>query len=133
MEMNLVFALATDDGETLVERHFGDALKYQLYLYDEEKFRLIKTIENVVEEESDIKGGDPVKASNMKSMLISEQVTCIVGHQIGPNILRMKKKFVAIVSRSRNINEVLNKIGLDIGKVVELWESGENRDYLVIK
>ena len=47
----LIVTFATDDGKTFMDRHFGDALQYEIYELDSSTARHLRTIKNTTEEE----------------------------------------------------------------------------------
>ncbi|NQT65731.1 MAG: dinitrogenase iron-molybdenum cofactor biosynthesis protein [FCB group bacterium] len=124
----LKVAFATDDGKTFMGRHFGDAEYYYIYEIDDENANFIKKIDNTTEEE-DIHA-DPKKAKGISNLLLDENVSVVVSKVFGPNIKRIKKKFVCIVVKEKEIEESINKICSNIGKIYEEWEKGKERKHL---
>ena len=51
-----ITAFATDDGESFIDRHFGDADFYDIYEISESKVQLLKRIDNTTEEDDDEEG-----------------------------------------------------------------------------
>ena len=125
----LKVAFATDDGKTFMSRHFGDAEYYYIYKIDNENVEFIKKISNTTEEEEDIHA-DPKKAKSIAKLLKKEQVQILVSKIFGPNIVRIKKKFVCIVVKDEEIDVGIRKVCESIGKIYEEWEKGEERKHL---
>lgn len=127
MKFNVAFA--TDDGKTFMGRHFGDALFYDIYELDENQASFVKRIENTVDEEEDVHA-DPKKAKGISELLLDENVTVVVSKIFGPNIKRIKKKFVCVVIRDEMINSGINKVCENIEKIYAEWEKGKERKHL---
>ena len=99
-------AFATNDGIELVKDHFGEAEFFYVYDVSKSGWRLLKKIENKSKEERF--HGDPEKAKSIASLLVGTDV--LVGFQMGPNIQRMKNKFLTVISRYEKIEENLEII-----------------------
>jgi len=129
--MKLKVAFATDDGKTFMGRHFGDARFYDIYELDEDRASFIKRIENTVDEEEDVHA-DPKKAKGISTLLLDEKVAVVVSKIFGPNIKRIKKKFVCIVVRDNEIDVGLKKICNNIEKIYIEWEKGKERKHILL-
>ena len=129
--MKLKVAFATDDGKTFMGRHFGDARFYDIYELDEDQASFIKRIENTVDEEEDVHA-DPKKAKGISTLLLDEKVAVVVSKIFGPNIKRIKKKFVCIVVRDDEIDVGLKKICNNIEKIYIEWEKGKERKHILL-
>jgi len=129
--MKLRVAFATDDGKTFMGRHFGDARFYDIYELDEDRASFIKRIENTVDEEEDVHA-DPKKAKGISTLLLDEKVAVVVSKIFGPNIKRIKKKFVCIVVRDDEIDVGLKKICNNIEKIYIEWEKGKERKHILL-
>ena len=125
----LKVAFATDDGKTFMDRHFGDAEYYHVYEIDENNSELINIIKNTTEEEEDIHA-DPKKAGSIAKLLKQENVQIVVSKIFGPNIKRIKKKFVCILMKQNSIENGVDIIKSNFLTIAEEWEIGENRDFL---
>jgi len=128
MEKILV-AFATDNGKNFIDRHFGDANFYDIYEIGENEANFIKRIDNTVDEGEAVHA-DPKKAKGISKLLLNENVTVVVSKIFGPNIRRIKRKFVCIVVRDEKIDESMKKICDNINKIYNEWEKGEERKHL---
>ena len=72
--MKLRVACATDNEQTLIDRHFGDAEKYAIYDLGADKLEEVKTIMNTTEEDDEDVHADPKKANSVKDLLQQEEV-----------------------------------------------------------
>ncbi len=122
-------AFATDNGKTFMSRHFGDAEYYYIYEIDNKNAEFIKKISNTTEEEEDVHA-DPKKAKGISNLLLEENVSVVVSKIFGPNIKRIKKKFVCIVVKDEELDVGISKVCESIGKIYEEWEKGEDRKHL---
>ncbi len=122
-------AFATDNGKTFMGRHFGDAEYYYIYEIDDKNAEFIKKISNTTEEEEDVHA-DPKKAKGISNLLLEENISVVVSKIFGPNIKRIKKKFVCIVVKDEELDVGIRKVCESIGKIYEEWEKGEDRKHL---
>ncbi len=130
----LVFAIGTDDGKTIKQDdHVGMAKYYSIWKYFDGNLFFIEKRENIKYDEDESRThGDPKKAEKVSSIL--NGVDIIVGKIIGPNIVRMKKKFVPLIVREPLIKGALEIIKENINEIVEEKEKeGEERRGLVIQ
>ena len=124
-------AFATDDGKTFMSRHFGDAKFYDIYEIDENNADYLKRINNTTEEE-DVHA-DPKKAKGITGLLKNEAVRVVVSKVFGPNIKRIKKKFVCVVMDDDTLDESIGRLCKNIRIVVDEWEKGAERKHLVFR
>ena len=103
----MIIACATDDKKELIPRHFGDANYYCIYKLTKKKFEFIKFINNKIEEENQL--ADPKKAKGIAGLLKKEKVDIAVCNAFGPNISRIAKHFLPIISDNQNIDSFLKK------------------------
>jgi predicted Fe-Mo cluster-binding NifX family protein len=130
MEKILV-AFATDNGKEFMDRHFGDADFYDIYTIDENRADFVKRIDNTVDEEE--VHADPEKAKGVSRLLKKENVKVVVSKIFGPNIKRIKKKFVCIVMDDGSLAESMNRLCKNIRIVMDEWEKGEDRKHLIFR
>ncbi len=129
--MEWIAAFSTDDGNTFVNKHSGDARYFDLYKISEKEIIFLKRIENHSPEEK--KHADPEKANNIGRTLKQEGVRLLVSKIFGPNVKRMKKQFVPIMMNDENIAESLKKLQQKIPEIEAEWKKGEERSVLNFK
>ena len=126
-------ACATDDGKNFTKVHFGSAKYYLIFKYEEyeNRFKFVSKIENIPFEEK--KDGDPEKANHVSNILKKESVNVIANKAIGPNIVRMRKKYVPVISSINNIEEALCKVDINLIKLELEKPAGEDKKVIYIK
>jgi len=129
--MNLLVAIATNDSKNFITEHFGDADYYDIYTLNNKTIEFIKQISNTTEEEEDIHA-DPKKAKGITGLLKKENVQVVVSKIFGPNLKRIKSKFVCIISQAENINICKDDLINNIDIITKEWEKGESRNFLRI-
>ena len=125
----LKVAFATDDGKTFMGRHFGDAELYYIYEINNENAEYIIKISNTTEDEEDVHA-DPKKAGSITKLLKQEKVQVVVSKIFGPNIKRIKKKFVCILIKEKSIESGIEIIKKNLLAITEQLDLGEDRLYL---
>ncbi len=130
---NHKIAFATDNGETFVDRHFGDADYFDIYKVNSSNLKFIKRIENTTEEDSKEIHGDPKKAKGILELLKKEDVQVLVSKIFGPNINRIKKKFVCVLVSNDRISDSFDILQRNIDSISNEWEKGEEREYIVLR
>ncbi len=131
--MAIKVAFATDDGKTFMDRHFGDAEYYDVYEIDKDKSKFIKRIMNTTEEDDENIHADPVKAKSVTSLFKDENIKVVVSKIFGPNIKRIKKKFVCILMNDNSISESIISIQNCMNIIYNEWKKGEERKHLNLK
>lgn len=124
MNESIIFVCATDDGINFSKDHFGSAKTYLFYSLDlvNEQIQFLKKLENSTPDEES--HGDPKKAKAVSVMLSGVQV--LINLVFGPNISRIRKKFVPIISKEPNIKKSLEKIRGVLDKIkVSLNQIGD--------
>jgi len=106
--VEIKLALGTDDGIKFSDGHFGSSKYFLVYGLDLEtnRLRFIEKLDNSSPEERS--HGDPRKAKNISQLL--RGVSVLVGFRMGPNIVRIRKGFVPVISRQKDIETALEKI-----------------------
>ncbi len=124
--MKLKIACGTDDEKNFTDNHFGDSSKFFIYEYDSEN-QNIEFVEKI-ENKSEVEGehGDIKKAKNISVIL--KDISILVAFVMGPNIIRMRKKFVPVVSREKNILKTLEKIKENFSEMINEIELPKGRD-----
>jgi len=131
MEKILV-AFATDNGQNFIDRHFGDADYYDIYEIDEDSADFVQRIDNTVDEVEEIHA-DPKKAKGITNLLMNKNVKVVVSKIFGPNIKRIKKKFVCVVMNDESLDKSIGRLCKNIRLVVDEWEKGAERKHLVFR
>ncbi|MCK4514318.1 MAG: hypothetical protein KAU31_03620, partial [Spirochaetaceae bacterium] len=72
--------------------------------------------------------GDPKKAKGITGILKEEGVTIAVSRVFGPNLKRIKRKFLCIIFREGSIKESIGKLQENFSVLVDEWAKGEERD-----
>lgn len=128
---DLVYAIGTDDNETIKpDDHFGMSLYFQIWRYSNGRSDLLEIRENAKyrEDESRIHG-DPKKAKATSSVLGG--VDIIVGKMMGPNITRLKDRFVPVVVREPSIEKANEIIRYNINEIMEENEKEDRRGLVI--
>jgi len=94
-------AVSTMDGKEITKDHFGEGKFFLIYEIDDEPILLEKRENTSPNEEH----GSNEKAKGISSILSDIQI--FIGYQFGPNIMRIKDKFLPVISRERNIEKAL--------------------------
>ena len=133
IKRELVFAIGTDDGKNIKQDdHVGMSQYFSIWKYSGGSLKFMGMRENTkYQEDESVIHGDPEKAKKVTSVL--KGVDAIVGGMIGPNIVRMKLKYVPIIVREPLIERALKMIKEDIIEIVEEYEKeGEKRKGIVL-
>jgi len=76
--------------------------------------------------------GDPDKARGVASII--GDVDCILGHDIGKNVFRMRKKYVILLSHSLDVQTALSRLPNYIDRILEeKAKSGDARKIIHLK
>ena len=131
--MKIKLACGIDNETEFTNEHFGSSKYFLIYDFDLETkdLRFLKRIENSTQEEE--KHGDIKKAKSVSELL--KNVFVLVAFRYGPNIIRIKKRFIPIISREKNIEKTLNKVKLYSNKIKSEIEKekGIDKDIIYIK
>lgn len=122
-------AFATDDGKCFIERHFGDARFYDIYEIEGDRANYVKRIFNDTEEEE--MHADPKKAKGIAGLLRKENVQVVVSRVFGPNIKRIKKKFVCVVVTGNSIEGALVNICNNSEQIFAESNKGEDYNHIL--
>jgi len=126
-------AFATDDGEKYIDNHFGDAKYYDVYEIFESESKFIKRINNTTEDDDEEIHADPKKAKGVVSLFKNEDIQTVVSKVFGPNIKRIRKKFVCILMNNQNIQDSIKIVQDNLNTISDEWEKGEDRKHLNLK
>lgn len=129
--MKIKLACGTDNETEFTNEHFGSSKYFLIYEFDLETkdLRFLKRIENSTQEEE--KHGDIKKAKSVSELL--GNVSVFVANRYGPNIKRIKRRFIPIISREKNIEKTLNKVKLYSNKIEIEKENRLNKEIIFIK
>ena len=132
IEGKLTFAIGTDDGKIIKQdSHVGDSAYFSIWNYSEGKMEFVEKRENVeYEEDESLSHGDPKKAEKVASVL--RGVNVIAGKIIGPNVVRMRKKYLPIIIREPSIDKAVEVIKENINEIIEEYQKQE-RKALILK
>ncbi len=124
MVNRIKFACATDDQINFSKEHFGSAKKYLIYSLnlDNGEIQFLREIQNLTPEEKI--HGDPMKARAVSDVLSGVQI--LINSFFGPNIVRMRKKFLIIISKENNIKKSLEEINKMLDKLKLLLNQTDN-------
>jgi NAD-dependent dihydropyrimidine dehydrogenase PreA subunit/predicted Fe-Mo cluster-binding NifX family protein len=128
----LIFALGCEDDENMTAgEHIGSSKYYNIYKYVRGNFKFIEKRENIkYEENENHESGDPEKAEKVASVL--KDVNVMVGRMFGPNITKMRKKFVPVVIREKKVNDVLKKLNIAINEIYKEKNKKDEKNAIII-
>ncbi len=126
----MLVAVSTDDEKNLTKNHFGDGRVFLIYELSPEGYKLVKRIENKSPEEEF--HGDPNKARSIGQLLGGEGVHVLVGFAMGPNIVRMRKAFVPVISRCESIEDALNALVKEYERLSSLVSAEGDKEIVYI-
>ena len=130
--MELLIAFSTDDGKNFNDDHFGMAKYFHIYKFSDDKEELIEARQNVkYKEDESLKHGDPGKAEATSSSVGDADV--IIGKKMGPNIVRLLKRYVCVVTKTNTIADAIQLVHENMEKIIEEKNKGEDRKHIVLK
>ena len=117
MNINIVFG--TDDGKKLKgDNHVGNSEYFAVYNLSEDRVEFIEQRKNPKYEENKTEThGDPQKAKTVSSIL--KGIDVIVGQRFGPNITRLRNKFLCVIIRVPLIEQAIEVMKENINEIVE--------------
>ncbi len=119
------FAISTNDGMEITNDHFGEGNAFLIYEIGDE-IKLVERRENTSPNEEH---GSSEKAKGISSIL--SDIPILIGFQFGPNIMRIKNKFLPIVSRERNIEKAVKLLKRYEKEIREELENRRGRAIIV--
>ncbi len=125
-------AVATDNGRQFINRHFGDTRYFDLYKVTRSSILFIKRIENVVEGHEELHE-DLEKARGVAGLLKKENVHVVVSKIFGPNIKRIKKKFVCVIMNDSSVDLALERLQQNWDMIIAEWEKGTDRNHCILR
>jgi len=132
IEQDLLFAIGTDDDELIKQDdHVGMSKYFQAWKYSDGNLTFQEKRENVKYKESEERiHGDPGKAKATASVL--GDIDVLVGKMFGPNIVRLKNKFVCVVIREPGIEKAIEIVKENINEIVEEYNK-EDKSGIILK
>jgi len=132
IKQELLFAIGTDDDKTIKqEDHIGMSKFFQIWKYSNGKLIFQEKRDNVkYKEDEERSHGDPGKAKATSSVLIDIDV--LVGKMFGPNIVRLKNKYVCAVIREPEIKKATEIIKENINEIID-EKNKKERNGIVLK
>ena len=127
----LRIAVATDDGERFVARHFGDAEYYDVYDLTPDGSEFVLRVPNHTEEEDG--HADPTKAKGIAGLLRQQGVQVALTRVFGPNIKRIKSKVVCVLTAFEEVAKGIEMAQGNFEAIVAEWEKGEDRSFLDLR
>ena len=130
---DLFFAIGTDDNKTIKpDDHIGMSRYFQIWHYSSSNGNLVlrETRDNpkYAEDETRVHG-DPNKEKAVSSVL--GNVDVLVGKMFGPNIVRLKRKYVCAVVRDSNIETALELIKANINEITDEYIKDERKGIIL--
>jgi len=124
----LVFAIGTDDEKTIKQDdHVGMSKQFSIWKYSKGKLTFQETRDNARYKEDETRiHGDPNKAK--ATALALKGVDVLVGKMFGPNIVRLKNRFVCVVIRELQINKAIKIIEENIENIEKILEEKEKNE-----
>ncbi len=126
-------AFATDDGEVFMNKHFGDANFFDIYEISEDNSKFIKRVNNSTEKEDEDIHADPNKARGIAGILLKERVNTTASKIFGPNIKRIRKKFVCLLFDDMRIESAIKIMQENYEAIDTEWALGEERTHINFK
>lgn len=97
-DMNLKFALAVNNNHRFENKHFGEAEKYLIYLWNGEKILFVGDVINKYKDyDKDNKHNSLKKGKIIIDFLLEFEVKILVSIQFGNNIKLVKGVFIPII------------------------------------
>ena len=121
-------AVASDDGEHFMGRHFGDAEFYEIFDFSGSGYEVVGRVTNDLDEEEG--HADPEKAKGIAGILRKQGVQVTAARVFGPNIKRIKKHFVCILTSHEKISDGLEMLVDGYPGIIAEFEKGGERGFL---
>ncbi len=128
----LLIAFSTNDGERLIDDHAGMARYFDVYKFTPSDVQFVERRENSkYTGDETIKHGDPKKAK--ASLAALENVDVWVNKRFGPNLPRLLKKLLCVVTRVDTIAQAIDLVKANWDAIVAECAKGPERKHLVLK
>ena len=130
----ITVACATDDKKTFTGGHFGEAGFYMIFDVDKNGSEHVETIENVTldYQETIKEHGDPMKAKHVMILLKEKNVQVLANKRFGPNIARIKIRFLPVIMDVENVQEGLEMIRENYDRIYSEYSKGADRKHMRI-
>jgi len=125
-------AIGTDDGNTIKsDDHVGMSKDFQVWQYSNGELALKETRKNAkYREDKSRTHGDLGKAEATASVL--KNIDVLIGQMFGPNISRLKNKFVcAVIRGNKSIKEGIDVIKENINEIIEENDKEERQGIIL--
>jgi len=108
---NIRFAFAVNEQNKFESKHFGDADKYVIYEWVNNKFNEISEEVNASKniDESNVHGSK-TKGNTIIDFLKQKGVKILVSKQFGKNINLVNQHFVPVMVKTENIQETIQEL-----------------------
>ena len=93
----------------------------------------MKKILNTTEKEEEEIHADPKKARSVAKMLKKENVEVVISKIFGPNIKKIRKKFVCILMNDNNISDSVKTVQQKFDVILNEWNKGEIKSHINLK
>ena len=127
----LTIAIGTDDNKIIKpDDHIGMSKFFQVWKYSKGELSFVETRKNVKYKEDETRiHGDLGKAKATASALTNIDV--LVGKMMGPNIKRLKGKFVCAIIRESEIKKATEIIKENINEIIEEKNEKERKGVIL--
>ncbi len=119
----MIVAYATNDKETIIKDHFGDAKYFSLYEVIEEEVKFIRIIENSARLEE---GSHAKKAMNILDLFKVHNVEVLVNRSFGTNLKIVDKYLLPVIIRKSLIIEALKVLKSNYTNILDICTSQKN-------
>ena len=124
-------ALASDDETSFSSKHFGSAERYIIISYN--GTTLIKEPDIINNTEEEKEDGDPEKAKSVSQILKQKDVTIVAGRRFGPNIIRIRKKFLPLVVDITSIENGIEVIKENWQRIINMYNADGQQEHILLQ
>lgn len=135
----LVAAIASDEGKHIPKSHFGEAKQFVLVRISADTAVPLEVIPNPHAADDGGSGahhhhgGDPDKGAGIGRILGQKGVQVMVSRAFGPNIKRMRQRFVPVRVQVEEVDGAVALLQAHWDEVRSQWLAGEGRTHLVLR
>ena len=116
----MIVALATNDKETIIKDHFGDAKYFSLYNVFDSEAEFIGLVENTARLQE---GSHKEKAIYILDILNTNNVNVLVNRSFGTNLKIIVKYLLPVIIRKNLIIEALEIFKINYNKILNVYVS----------